>query len=112
MSETTTEHRRHPRFTVGLPVKLTLAGRATPLTVELMDLSKAGGRFRASGDDIRIGDSARFGFVLPGQRHCMAAGRCVRVRATGEFALNLERANDAFRGFMDSLSGSGLARSG
>jgi hypothetical protein len=105
MTKAIREHRRHPRFALGLPVKLRLAGRAESITVELMDLSEAGGCFRATGDEVHVDDRAAFGFVIPGQRHCVASGRCVRVRASGEFALYFDRANEAFRGFVANLSG-------
>jgi PilZ domain len=96
--------RRHPRFPLGLPVKVTLAGRAEPLLAELVDVSEAGGCFRVVGEGIHLDDHAAFGFVLPGARHCKASGRCVRVRGTGEFALLLDCVNDAFLGFVKLLS--------
>ena len=110
MSVARKEHRRHPRFPLGLPVRLTVAGRGEFIIVELMDLSATGGRFRVapevvSVDDVSVNDRAAFGFVIPGQRHCVASGRVVRVRDAGEFALSLERANEAFRGFFGVLSG-------
>ena len=103
------ELRRHPRFVVGLPVRLAVVGRAEPITVELVDLSEAGGRFRALVDEVRVDDRAAFGFVIPGQRHCVARGRCVRVPGAGEFALALDRGNDAFHGFLKSLTGQSRA---
>lgn len=107
MNQADEELRRYPRFAVGLPVRLAIAGRADPITVELVDLSEAGGRFRAlaDADEVRLDDRAAFGFVIPGQQHCVARGRCVRVPGAGEFALVLDRANDAFRGFLRSLAG-------
>jgi hypothetical protein len=105
MSKAKREHRRYPRFLLGLPVKLRVAGRAEALTVELLDLSARGGRFRAMGDEVQLDDRAAFGFVIPGQRHCVASGRCVRVRGSGEFALSFDRSNEAFRGFVANLAG-------
>ena len=123
MSAAHKEHRRHPRFALGLPVKLTVLGRANSMIVELMDLSATGGRFRAPPEEegvpdkandeigvqesvkVNVNDRAAFGFVIPGQRHCVASGRVVRVRGAGEFALSLDRANEAFHGFLGVLSG-------
>jgi hypothetical protein len=105
MNDAQREHRRHPRFMLGLPVKLTIAGRAEPLLAELVDISEAGGCFRAAtGEEVHLDDHAAFGFVLPGARHCQASGRCVRVRGKGEFALFLDSVNDAFLGFLKLLS--------
>lgn len=98
------ERRRHSRFPLGLPVKVHLAGRTDPITVELMDIAEGGVRFRALSDEVRLDERAAFGFVLPDQPACMAKGRVVRIDGGGEFVLSLEHANDAFRGFLGSLA--------
>jgi hypothetical protein len=41
---------------------------------------------------------------LPGQRPCLAKGRVVRVGASGEFALRLDKVNDAFLGFVGEFT--------
>ena len=104
MNDAQRDHRRHPRFRLGLPVRLTITGRTEPLLAELVDVSEAGGCFRAAGEEVHLDDQATFGFVLPGARHCKASGHCVRVRGTGEFALFLDSVNDAFLGFLALLS--------
>lgn len=104
MSDAPRDHRRHPRFALGLPVKLTIVGRDEPMLAELVDVSEAGGCFRGLGDPLRLDEQAAFGFVLPGARHCKASGHCVRVRGSGEFALFLDSVNDAFLGFLKLLS--------
>jgi hypothetical protein len=99
------ERRRHSRFPLGLPVRLQLAGREEPITVEMMDISEGGGRFRTVGDEVRVDQRAVVGFVVPDQRRCVANGRVVRVERDGQFIMSLDHANDAFRGFLGSLSG-------
>jgi hypothetical protein len=101
------DRRRHSRFPLGLPVKVHLDGRADPITVELMDIAEGGVRFRAGRDEVRVDQTAAFGFVVPDQRACVAKGRVVRVEGTGEFVLVLEQSNEAFRGFVESLSDEG-----
>ena len=48
------DRRRHARFPLGLPVGVQIAGRPEPITVELLDLSATGGRFRSLGDRVRV----------------------------------------------------------
>lgn len=104
-SDASGERRRHPRFELGLPVTLNVAGRVQPIVVELVDLSPVGGRFRALTEGTpRLNDRAAFQFVIPGQRHCSASGRCVRVRGRGEFALVFEAVNPAFLAFVKNLA--------
>jgi PilZ domain len=108
-AEGTTEYvpdrRRHSRFPLGLPVIVHLAGRADPVTVELVDVSAGGGRFRFASADLRLDQHATFGFVVPDQRRCSARGRIVRVDEPGQFAVSLEQANEAFLGFLGLLGG-------
>lgn len=94
------DRRRSSRFVLGLPVRLHLAGVADPLTVELVDLSLTGGRFRSVLPTARLNQNAAIVFVLPGQRRCLAKGRVVRNDPSGEFALRLEKVNAAFVSFV------------
>jgi hypothetical protein len=103
--ESTPDRRRHLRFPLGLPVEMRLAGKPEALTVEMMDLSAGGGRFRFAGADVSVNQLATFGFVVPDQRRCFARGRIVRVEAPGVFALSLDQANEAFLGFLGLLEG-------
>jgi hypothetical protein len=89
-------------------VKLQVAGRAGPIIVEIVDLSAGGLRLRALGDEVRLAQRATLGFVLADQRACAAAGRVTRVERGGAFVLALDETNDAFRGFLASLSTGGL----
>ena len=101
------DRRRHARFPLGLPVGVQLAGRPGPITVELLDLSATGGRFRcpAPGEKVRVNDTATVSFVMQDQRRCFAEGQVVRADASGEFALRLAAANDAFVAFVKQLAG-------
>lgn len=98
------ERRQRLRFPLGLPVRIHLAGATAPVTVELVDLSSEGGRFRSAVPMARDGQLAAIAFVLPGERRCLAKGRVVWTEPSGEFALMLEKANDAFLGFVRDLS--------
>ena len=99
-----TERRRHSRFPIGLPVKVTLAGAADPITVELLDISLKGGRFHAFGDEVRVGQRAAFAFVVPDQGRCLAEGSVARIKRGGEFVVTLDETNDAFRAFVRQLA--------
>jgi len=109
MTDTPPDRRRHTRFPLGLPVGVRVAGRRTPLMVELLDVSKSGARFHAmEGDaDIHVADRATFGFVVPGEPSCQAQGLVVRAehsgRFAGQFVLALDDTNDAFVGFIRLL---------
>ena len=98
------DRRRHTRFPLGLPVGVHIAGRPAAITVELLDLSATGGRFRALGDKIRLDDTATVAFVLDDQRRCQAEGQVVRADPSGEFAIRLKRANQAFASFIRQLA--------
>jgi hypothetical protein len=100
--------RRHARFPLGLPVKLQVVGRTGPIIVEIVDVSAGGLRLRSLGDEVRVTQRATLRFVLPDQRPCAAGGLVVRVERGGEFVLALDETNDAFRGFLASLSSGGL----
>src|SRR5262245_36492375 len=54
MTESPPERRRHARFPLGLPVGVRLAGRRTPLVVELLDVSESGARFHALEGDAGV----------------------------------------------------------
>lgn len=105
MTETPPDRRRHTRFPLGLPVGVRLAGRRTPLMVELLDVSESGARFHATegGAEIHVADRATFGFVVPGEPSCQAQGLVVRAERSGQFVLALDDANDAFVGFIRLL---------
>jgi hypothetical protein len=98
------ERRSNTRYPLGLPVRVHLAGTADPITVELMDISAKGGRFRGETETVRLDQIASFAFVLPGQRQCSARGRVVRSDGAGEFVLRLEAVNKAFLGFVSQLA--------
>jgi hypothetical protein len=59
---------------------------------------------RDSTGPLRLDQEAAFGFVIPGQHVCVANGRVVRLGQDGEFVLSVDRANDAFHGFLVSLA--------
>ncbi len=100
--------RRHARFPLGLPVKLQVTGRAAPLIVEIVDVSAGGLRLRSLGEEVRVDQRATLAFVLSDQRACAASGKVMRVERGGAFVLALDETNDAFRGFLASLSAGGL----
>jgi hypothetical protein len=98
------DRRRHTRCPLGLPVGVHIAGRPAAITVELLDLSATGGRFRAPGGKVRVDETATVAFVLDDQRRCQAEGQVVRADPSGEFAIRLERANQAFASFIRQLA--------
>ena len=87
---------------MGLPVRVHFAGRTTPLTVELADISPTGCYFRGAAAP----KAARmaFGFVLPDREMCLVAGKVLRVDRNG-FAVTIERANNTFADFFIRMSG-------
>ena len=109
MTDSQTDRRRHARFPLGLPVGVRLAGRRTPLMVELLDVSESGARFRAADAHVRVAERAAFGFVVPDRPSCQAQGLVVRADQSGQFAgqfvLALDDANEAFVGFIRVLEG-------
>ena len=98
------DRRRYARFPLGLPVCVQIAGRPGPITVELLDLSATGGRFRCLADRVRVDEIATVAFFLDDQRRCQAEGSVVRSDASGEFALRLKKANAAFVAFVRRLA--------
>lgn len=103
MTDSRTDRRRHARFPLGLPVGLNVAGRRTPLMVELLDVSESGARFQTMGHEVRVADRATFGFVVPDRPSCRAEGLVVRADASGQFVLAFDDTNDAFVGFIRLL---------
>jgi hypothetical protein len=99
------DRRREARFPLGLPVGIQLAGRPHPITVELLDLSARGGRFRSleERDRVRVDEAASIAFVLQDQSRCFAEGRVIRSDPSGVFAMRLEGTNDAFVAFIRQL---------
>lgn len=98
------ERRHYTRFPLGLPVGVQLSGRAEPITVELLDLSADGGRFRSLGERVPVDETATVVFLLDDQRRCMAEGRVVRSDPSGEFAVRLKKGNPAFAAFIRRLA--------
>jgi hypothetical protein len=98
------ERRRTPRFRLALPVNVHVAWRNAPVTVQLIDIGRDGARFKSLTGPMRLEQEAAFGFVIPGQHVCVANGRVVRVGEDGEFVLSVDRANDAFHGYLVSLA--------
>lgn len=96
--------RRHPRIPVGLPVEVRVSGRESPFIVELVDIAKAGVRFRSLGDPVELDQTATFSFMVEGTGKCSAEGRVARVEGGTEFIVVLEKANPRFRDFVLSLS--------
>jgi hypothetical protein len=106
MTEIRTDRRRHARFPLGLPVGVRLAGRRTPVMVELLDISESGARFQAMTkmpDSVRVADRAAFGFVVPDRPSCQAQGKVVRADRSGQFVLALDDVNEDFAGFIRLL---------
>jgi len=103
-SPITIERRKRPRFPLGLPVRVHLAGRSDPITAEVVDLSARGGRFRCLDESVQVNQTASFAFVLPDQKHCIAKGHVVRADGSGEFAVKLSNANRAYLGFVGGLA--------
>ena len=107
MNESPPDRRRHARFPLGLPVGVRLAGRRTPLVVELLDVSESGARFQAPAQEIlaevKVDDRATFGFVVPDRPSCQAQGLIVRADRSGQFVLALDDTNDSFVGFIRLL---------
>jgi len=99
------ERRVHERHHLGLPIRVHFDSGRRSADIELGDVSWGGGRFVGKpGPGVSIGETVAFGFILPGAVSCVAAARVVRIESEG-FAVQLDRANDAFREFLDSLEG-------
>jgi hypothetical protein len=98
-----TERRRHTRTSVGMPVRVHFAGRTVPVTVELRDVSRTGCYF--NGATAPKSAKFAFGFVLPDQQVCIAAGQVLRVDRNG-FAAIISRTSEAFADYLVNLSGS------
>jgi hypothetical protein len=96
--------RRHPRVPVGLPVEVHIADSAKTIVVELVDIAKAGVRFRSLGEEVKVGQRATFTFTVEGQGNCSAEGQVARVHSGNEFIVVLEKANPKFRDFVLSLT--------
>ncbi|MCG5055257.1 MAG: PilZ domain-containing protein [Myxococcales bacterium] len=98
------ERRQHARHYLGLPIRVHFEGGRRSADIELADVSHGGGRFVGTPSAVAVGQSVAFGFVLPGPVSCVAAARVVRVDPGG-FAVRLDRANEAFAQFVESLEG-------
>ncbi|HVR61289.1 MAG TPA: PilZ domain-containing protein [Polyangia bacterium] len=106
---TNADRRRHPRFPLGLPVRLQAEGSREATTIELADVSVRGCRLSAFLESAAPANATRvaLGFVLPGQRIALAKGRIVRQHrdASGQgVGLAIEQANGAFYEFVQALS--------
>ena len=103
------DRRRHPRFSLGLPVRLTKEGSQEATTIELADVSVRGCRLSAFVETPAPANETRvaLGFVLPGKRIALAKGRVVRQyrdAGGGGVGLAIEQANAAFYEFLSALS--------
>ena len=103
------DRRRHPRFSLGLPVRLRTEGSGLATTIELADVSVRGCRLSAFFEAAAPANQTRvaLGFVLPGRRIALAKGRVVRQyrdAAGNGVGLVLDHANDAFYEFLSALS--------
>jgi hypothetical protein len=96
--------RRHKRVLVGLPVEVHIGEKTKTIVVELVDIAKAGVRFRSLGEEVTVGERATFTFTVEGQGNCSAEGKVARVHAGNEFIVVLEKANPKFRDFVLSLT--------
>lgn len=105
MADSRPDRRRHARHPLGLPVGVQLAGRRTPLMVELLDVSESGARFQALDGTVNVADRATFGFVVPDRPRCRAQGLVVRADRSGQFVLAFDEASDDFLGFVRCLDG-------
>ena len=98
------DRRRHERVAVGLPVEVHVDDRPETLTVELIDIAAGGARMRPLATcAVSVDQRATFGFIVPGDRRCVATGRVARVQAGGDFVVVLDRSNPAFLDFLASL---------
>ena len=91
------------RFPLGLPVELYVAGRETPIIVEVVDVSAGGVRLRALEPSVKVAEQATLRFVMPGNRACVATGQVTRIEHEREIILVLKRTNSAFKSFVASL---------
>ena len=103
------DRRRHPRFALGLPVRLQKEGSPEATTIELADVSVRGCRLSAFMELAAPANETRvaLGFVLPGKRIALAKGRVVRQyrdAGGGGVGLAIEHANAAFYEFLIALS--------
>jgi hypothetical protein len=103
MIEGQPERRRHPRFPLGVPVRVHMSGADKPTTIELVEVSQGGSSFRTP-EPPELGLTGAFGFVTPDLSVCLARGRVVRVDGQG-FAMAFDRMNGAFRSFLGDVSG-------
>ena len=101
--------RQHERHHLGLPIRVHFGSGMRTAVVELADVSHGGGRFvgMPSTRSVGIGESVAFGFVLPGPISCVASARVVRSEP-GEFAVRVDRANEAYNDFVASFDGAGM----
>jgi hypothetical protein len=103
------ERRRHPRYKLGLPVRLQKEGSIQATTIELADVSVRGCRLSAffAGAAPAVDTRVALGFVLPNRRIALAKGRVVRhvdQARGGGVGLKFEHANAAFYEFIIELS--------
>jgi hypothetical protein len=95
--------RRHMRFPLGLPVELYVAGRETPIIVEIVDVSAGGVRLRSLEASVNVAEQATLRFVLQGGKPCVATGQVTRVEKEREIIMVLKRTNASFKSFVSSL---------
>ena len=95
------DRRQHERHHLGLPIRVHFESGIRTAVVELADVSHGGGRFVGMPPtrNVSVGESVAFGFVLPGPVSCVASARVVRTEP-GEFAVQVDRANEAYQNFI------------
>jgi hypothetical protein len=103
------ERRRHPRFTVGMPVRLRAEGAPAGTMIELSDISIRGCKLRALSEEGTpdIDTRVAIGFVLPDREIALARARVVRrIDETqgGGVGLVIDRANVPFYRFLITLA--------
>src|SRR5262245_39998400 len=100
MEKPTSERRRHPRFSLHVPVKLTVSGHE-PKTGEIADVAQ-GGCFISPAATVRPGWQASVGIYATGYGLCAASGTIIRA-AGGGFAIEFADINDGFRALVSDM---------
>jgi hypothetical protein len=100
------DRRLHPRFSVGVPVRLRAQGADASTMVELSDVSFQGCRLCTLSDaqPPELDACIAFGFVLPGRKIALVKGHVVRRGAEGGVGVAIDRANVNFYEFLTTLA--------
>ena len=101
------DRRQYERHHLGLPIRVHFDNGVRSADVEMADVSHGGGRFVGMplSRRVSVGESIAFGFVLPGPVSCVASARVVRSEP-GEFAVQVDRANEAYQAFIAAFNAS------